>query len=161
MLVNLKKAVKDHKLWLLIPLALGIVLLFPVKRNEGAQKAEIESSFSLEDEERRIAAALEKIEGAGSVTVVLTLERSEQHEFARNTDSDRQTQAESGRTEERSEIAEVGDGALTVTVLYPRYRGALVVMEGDGSALRLSVTQAVSSLTGLGSDKITVIGGSR
>ena len=35
----------------------------------------------------------------------------------------------------------------------------VVVTEGSGSALKLAVTQAVASLTGLSSDRITVVTG--
>ena len=41
---------------------------------------------------------------------------------------------------------------------YPVYRGAVVVCEGAGSpSVELAIVQAVSRLTGLGSDKISVI----
>ena len=162
MLLNVKKLLKDNRLWLILALGLGLLLLLLPRKQASAEPERQEAlAFSLEAEEKRIAAALSKLDGAGNVTVVLTLDRSEEREYARNLDSDRQTETDGGRTEERSEIAEIGDGALTVKVLYPRYRGALVVVEGDGSALRLEVTQAVSALTGLSSDKITVIRGSR
>ena len=56
-----------------------------------------------------------------------------------------------------------GSGTQEVVVtnrVYPRYVGALVVCEGGGSAgVRLAVTQAVSALTALPSDKITVLQG--
>lgn len=162
MVINLKERLKGKNLWLIPALILGVLLLLWPKRNADAPAAEQRTvDFSLEAEEKRIAAALSRIEGAGEVTVVLTVDRSEEREYARNTDSDSQTETDGSRIEARSEIAEVGDGALTVKLTYPRYRGALVVMEGDGSALRLAVTQAVSALTGLGTDKITVVRGGR
>ena len=41
---------------------------------------------------------------------------------------------------------------------YPVYQGAVVVCQGAGdSSVNLAVIQAVSVLTGLGSDKITVV----
>ena len=51
------------------------------------------------------------------------------------------------------------DGGVVVTQeVWPRYRGALVVCEGGGDpAVQLSVVQAVGALTGLGSDKISVV----
>ena len=160
MLIDLKERLRGKKLWLIPALILGILLLLWPGRNESTQMPTQQGvEFSLETEEKRIAAALSRIEGAGNVTVVLTMDRSEEREYARNTDSDSQTETDGSRTEARSEIAEVGDGALTVKLTYPRYRGALVVMEGDGSALRLAVTQAVSALTGLSTDKITVVRG--
>ena len=160
MLIDLKKRLLGRKLWLIPAFALGLLLLLLPKRSaEPAEPMQQSVEFSLEAEEDRIAAALSRIEGAGKVTVVLTVDRSEEREYARNTDSDSQENADSSRSEARSEVAEVGDAALTVKLIYPRYRGALVVMEGDGSALRLAVTQAVSALTGLSTDKITVVRG--
>ena len=42
--------------------------------------------------------------------------------------------------------------------IYPEYRGALVVAQGaDNAAIKLAITQAVAGLTGLSSDKITVV----
>ena len=160
MLIDLKERLKGKNLWLIPALIFGVLLLLWPGRTVSAPEAEQQVvEFSLEEEEKRIAAALSRIEGAGDVTVVLTVDRSEEREYARNTDQDSQTESDGSRIEARSEVAEVGDGALTVKLTYPRYRGALVVMEGDGSALRLAVTQAVSALTGLGTDKITVVRG--
>ena len=60
-------------------------------------------------------------------------------------------------------VVGTGSGTQEVVVtnrVYPRYVGALVVCEGGGSAgVRLAVTQAVSALTALPSDKITVLQG--
>ena len=51
-----------------------------------------------------------------------------------------------------------GDEALQTQELYPPYVGALVVCDGAGnSGTVLKVKEAVSVLTGLGSDKISVI----
>lgn len=49
---------------------------------------------------------------------------------------------------------------LTVEPGTERWAGAVVVCEGGGSAsVRLELTRAVSALTGLSSDKITVVKG--
>ena len=54
-----------------------------------------------------------------------------------------------------------GGGGTDVVVTqerYPQYRGALVVCDGGGNdAVRLQVVEAVSALTGLGSDRIAVV----
>ena len=43
---------------------------------------------------------------------------------------------------------------------YPRFVGALIVCEGgDRADVQPNVTQAVSALTGLSSDRITVVRG--
>ena len=46
------------------------------------------------------------------------------------------------------------------TQYYPSFRGALVVCPGgDDPQVQLAITQAVSALTGLGSDRITICAG--
>ena len=52
-----------------------------------------------------------------------------------------------------------GDREETVVTrtAYPTYRGALVVCQGgDRADVKLAVTEAVSALTGLSSDRVTV-----
>ena len=49
------------------------------------------------------------------------------------------------------------EAPIVTRILYPTYRGALVVCQGgDRADVRLAVTEAVSVLTGLSSDRITV-----
>ena len=142
-------------------LALGVLLLLlPRAAGTESDAAADEPPFSLEEEEVRIAKALSRIAGAGQVTVVLTLDTGPQREFARNTEDSRQSGGSGdSRVQSKSEVARDRDEALTVQFAYPRYRGALVIVQGDGSALKLEITQAVSALTGLGADRITVVRG--
>ena len=153
---------RGKKLLLLAALGLGVLLLLlPRAVSEPGEKAaEAELAFDLEAEEARIAKALERVDGAGEVTVVLSLETGLQREYARNTEDSRQSsQSGENRVQSRSEVARDQDEALTVRYAYPRYRGALVIVQGEGAALKLEITQAVSALTGLGSDRITVVRG--
>ena len=95
-----------------------------------------------------------------ALVVFKTLDTGLQREFARNTEDSRQSGGGGdSRVQSRSEVARDQDEALTVQYAYPRYRGALVIVQGDGSALKLEITQAVSALTGLGADRITVVRG--
>ena len=142
-------------------LGLGVLLLLLPRIGTKSQEAPgaTEPPFSLEAEESRIARALSKVAGAGQVTVILTLETGPQREYARNTEDSRQSGGGESRTAAKSEVARSQDEALTIQYGYPKYRGALVIVQGDGSTLKLEITQAVSALTGLGSDRITVIRG--
>ncbi len=147
---------------LLAALGLGILLLLLPRAGSGAKEipAATEPPFSLEAEEARIAKALSRIAGAGQVTVILTLDTGLHREYARNTEDSRQvTGGGESRSQAKSEVARSQEEALTVQYAYPRYRGALVIVQGDGSTLKLEITQAVSALTGLGTDRITVIRG--
>ncbi|MBR4703025.1 MAG: hypothetical protein IKO91_04200 [Oscillospiraceae bacterium] len=160
MLVSVWKKIPRKAVWVLLGLGALLLLLLPDRMGRETEAGKEDSfSFSLETEEKRMEAALSRIAGAGKVTVVLTLDSSEEREYARNTEQDRQKETDRDRNEDRSQVAQVGDGALTVRIAYPRYRGALIVTEGGGSEVRLAVTQAVAALTGLSTDRITVVTG--
>ena len=46
---------------------------------------------------------------------------------------------------------------MVTRTVYPTYRGALVVCQGaDRAEVRLAVTEAVTALTGLTADRVTV-----
>ncbi len=164
------KTVKGNKL-IIGALVLGLMLLiipwgsFTKSKTEGISVNAGESTgsvpqFSLRDEERRLETALSKIEGAGSVSVILTLETGSERRLATDNDNSRDTDADgSTQVREKSETVTVSNEAVTVIYVYPRYRGALVIASGSSPSVRLQITQAVSALTGLSTDRITVVKG--
>ncbi|MFQ7243101.1 MAG: hypothetical protein ACLRO1_11965, partial [Agathobaculum sp.] len=62
-----------------------------------------------------------------------------------------------------SDLTVIADGSrgekpVTVKSLLPTFRGAVVLCDGaDNAQVRLAVTQAVSTVCGIGSDKVTVL----
>ena len=141
--------------------ALGVVLLlFPGGKKEKTETkpAEVQSdcAFSLERTQREMEEILSQIEGAGRVQVMLSVSGGEERVYQQD-----ERQSELGSTERSTVFQSAGSSEKTpvvTTVRYPRFLGALVVCDGaDSAALRLAMVEAVSGLTGLGSDKITVI----
>ena len=98
MLISVWKKIPKQTVWVFLALGAGLLLLLPKRGGEAAAPKTQEFAFSLEAEEKRMEAALSRIEGAGEVTVVLSLEASEEREYARNLDSDRQSEADSARS---------------------------------------------------------------
>ena len=136
----------------LIILVIGLVLIsLPTSDKSEEEKAVVETEQLPEDRlEERLQEALQQIDGAGRVEVVLTIKESQQKILASD-----ETESES-----KTVTVQSGDGTETVTVksLYPVYRGALVVCDGaDDPQVKLDIVTSVSALTGLGSDKITVV----
>jgi len=161
------KTVKGNKL-IIGALVLGLMLLiipwgaFKTGAAGGGDLKAAESAggppdFDLHAEERRIEAALSKIEGAGNVTVVLTLETGAERRLAEDRDNSRSEDAGgSVQTRESSETVTLSNEAVTVIYIYPKYRGARVVASGGGASVKLQIMEAVAALTGLPTDKITV-----
>ena len=158
------KALDKYK-YVLIVIAAGIILLlWPTgerERNaETGGTADVRETFDLDALEEKLSRTLSKVEGAGEVTVTLTVKSGMEQVLA----SDRATSvSERGSSvEEETVLVNTGSGQDTVLITqkYPTFQGALVVCEGGDSAeIRLLLTQAVSALTGLGADRITVCKG--
>lgn len=159
------KMLKKH--WLLLAaLVLGLVLLcLPGRSEEKTVKEQTTGvpEFSLEAEEKRIAQALEKIAGVGEVRVVLTLKSSVEQRIARDESTEYRTLSEGYElSSESSAVRLQGDGAeepIVLKYVYPEYKGALIVADNVGASLRLELTNAVAALTGLTTDKISVVPG--
>ena len=102
------------------------------------------------------------IAGVGQVRVMLTVDTDGERQLARDTELSYSgaTAAPadySRRTETVLTDTDGGDEAVVTKRLYPTYRGALVVCQGGSRAeVRLAVTEAVTALTGLTADKVTV-----
>ena len=99
--------------------------------------------------------------GVGQVKVMLTVDSDGERQLAQDTELTYSGSAESPEDySRRSETVLTdgeGDGTVVTRTLYPTYRGALVVCQGgDRADVRLAVTEAVASLTGLSADRITV-----
>lgn len=163
---RLFEKLKSNK-YLIALLLLGLVLLLLPTRSSGDAKketaAESAPEFDLGGEESRIEEALARTDGAGRVRLVLTLKSSAERVIAEDTETTVPGEGSSRGSESTVSAVKVstgGSGQETVTLkyLYPEYAGALVVAEGAGSAeVRLRLTRAVASLTGLSAEKITVV----
>ncbi len=159
--------IKRYKYVLIVILAGVLLLLWPSgKKESGAAKQTAgltgaEEDFSVEALEARLGEVLSKVDGAGDVSVVLTVRSGMERVLATDT-SVEQSEGEHSR-EETTVVISTGSGqeAVLVAQHYPTFQGALVVCRGGGDPeVRLLLTRAVSALTGLGSDRITVCKGS-
>ena len=91
---------------------------------------------------------------------MLTLESTGEAVYA----SDTRESANSGQSTSREQnitvVSDSGYGQRPVTVkeLYPTFRGAVVLCEGaDNIHVRCAVVEAVSTLCGIGADKVAVL----
>lgn len=148
--------------YVLLVIAAGIVLLLlplggeenPASGGTESQTENGEETFRVEEMERRLEEALSMVDGAGEVTVVLTVKSGTRQILAQ--DSSRSGEESSTSTV----VVSTGSGTEDAVVLqqvYPQYQGALVVCPGGGDpAVCLKLVDAVSALTGLGADKISI-----
>ena len=144
--------------YVLFVILIGVVLmLLPNKTTRKAESAE--TKISEVNEEERIQNILKMVHGAGRVAVYLKTERSEQYIYQTDNDASSTTD----RNDQSKDTVLVTDSernqsGLILTVLTPKYAGAVIVCDGaDDAYVKLSIVDAVSKATGLGSDKISVL----
>lgn len=153
-------ALEKYKYALLV-LAAGVLLLLLPSGGGGEEKesaAAPAEEFDLEAFEEKLSRTLSAVDGAGETRVILTLDGGSRRVLAQDRDQD----GDGGLT---SATVTLGRGSgnqevVPLQTLAPSFRGALVVCTGGGdAAVCLRLTRAVSALTGLGSDRITVCPG--
>ena len=161
---TLDRLVRNRFVLIAIVAGIIILLLSPggEKKSEKTEPAGLsETDFSLSELESKLEAALAKIEGAGKVKVALTVKTSTEQILAQDRESTERITPDGTETEENVTVvlADKGNDQAPVTLryVYPEFQGALVIAEGaDDAGVRLAITKAVSSLTDLGADRITV-----
>ncbi len=164
---KLTTALEKYKFILLVLLAGLLLLLLPTSPGGGVQSADTESQsaaeivFSVSELEEKLETTLSKIDGAGEVTVALTLRTGARQVLAQDVAvSDR----DGDSSEERTTVVISGgsgrEEAVALQQLAPQFQGAVVVCPGgDNPTVQLRLAEAVSDLTGLGADKISICKG--
>lgn len=147
----LKKAIAiiTANRWVLLILTIGLVLLLmPSLESEPEETVAVTEKADLQQE---LAEILGAIEGVGQVKVMLTVEMGERIIY-QNDESGTSLDTVIITDEDRAQQG------LVQQILSPTYRGAIIVCQGGGSpAVQLKVVEAVSRITGLTTDKITVL----
>ncbi|MCL2003814.1 MAG: hypothetical protein FWG72_07420 [Oscillospiraceae bacterium] len=119
-------------------------------------------TFDLAGLERRLEQILSAISGAGTTEVLLTLKTDMEVVVVQDIDARSRRDAEDGAVtssdeEHRTKTVLAGAAPIIRKRVYPEFQGALVVCDGAGSAsVRAAVLDAVSALTGLRSDRVTI-----
>ena len=150
---------KKYRAVLAVLLAGVLLLASGHSGNTASADSTVSQSFDLNDFQQELQARLAAISGAGRVELMLSLDQTEESVYAVNT---RQTSGSDSRSRE-SDVSVVSNGScgetpVTVKRVLPVFRGAVVLCDGaDDASVRLSVTQAVSTVCGIGADKVTVL----
>lgn len=156
---GIKKLLSRYQYVLLVLAAGVLLLLLPLGGGEEEDHtqtpAQLQEEFDLEAFEDRLAGALSQIQGAGEAQVVLTLKSGSRQVLAQDTQ-----RGADGDSSSATVTLGRGSGSQEVVplqTLAPQFQGALVVCPGGGDPeVCLQIIQAVSALTGLGSNRISV-----
>lgn len=153
--------IKKYRFVFLV-LVIGLVLMWipsPSGRDNSAKSTVVESEKNESSLEERLESILSQISGAGKVNVLLSISSGEETIF--QTDYDENTSTDSTQTKADTVTvtdAERNQTGLVRQIIPPNYSGAIIVCQGaDNPSVRLSIVDAVSKLTGLGANRISVL----
>ena len=140
--------------FVLIVLIVGVLLMLLPGKSESdksvkTQDMQVRDALDITEEMTQI---LRQVKGAGEVKVMLTVEVGQSTIYQYDED-----------TSGRRETVIITDGSRNQSGLIqqinpPRYQGAIIVCQGaDNDVVRLHIIEAVARVTGLGTDKISVL----
>lgn len=152
---------KKYKFVFLV-LLIGLALMaIPGKSNEATNQVEPVVTEPAEEltMAQELARILSKVDGAGNVEVFLSVAAGEETLY--QTDDDTSVTSESTTTKISTVTvtsAQKDEYGLIRQTNPPVYKGAVVVCQGaDDPRIQLAIVNAVSKVTGLGADQISVL----
>lgn len=167
----MKQAETFKKLWdrwkyAVLVVAAGVALLL---LPSGGEKSPADTpdnenvQDTVQETETKMETILAKIDGVGELHLMLTADTGTARRLAQDTELSYSGDTAAPEDYQRKSETVLSGGSGTEEPVVtetrcPTWRGALVVCQGGGDAqVRLAVTAAVAALTGLGSDRITVV----
>lgn len=142
-------------------LALGVLLLLLPTAGAGDRQEQTagvsQEFFDLTAFTQQAETLLSQVQGAGELRLLLTLETEGTRDYL----MDRTERLSGDNQDIQTQAVLIGSGSgqapVPVQRQYPEFRGAVILCQGAGSPeVTLALKEALSSLTGLGMDKITV-----
>lgn len=176
--VPLLQKLKNIKHIELIVVAIFIVILMIIYLSSGQSKtksststgAEFDINKYAENLEKRLTAVISEINGAGKVSVMITLDGGMSYEYAKEceevTTSSSLTGGTNTKTTSSESVVIVNQNGkstpLVVREIYPDVSGVVVVSSGASNvAVKMNIINAVTTLLGVSDNKIQVIIGGK
>ncbi len=147
-------------------LATGILLMgFPSEKEENRESVVPGTvKFDIGAFETRVENALAECEGVGKVNVILSIESGPEKVYAKEEKQSEKKESDTTRESDKDikpSIISEGTGRevpVLVKERYPKFRGAAVVCTGaDSLEVQKNIIGVVGALTGLSSDRISVV----
>lgn len=159
LLEKISQIVKQYKYVVMIVLVGIFLMMLPSGKSEETPQTEQTVHIETKSMEERLTEVLSQIRGAGKVRVMLTEEVGAETIYK----TDESISMSGDSSSSKKDTVTVTDenraqNGLITQVNPPKYQGAVIVCKGaDDPRVRLAIVSAVSSLTGLKSDKITIV----
>lgn len=145
--------------YILLILLVGIFMMALPEGEKDSGAVVVQAEESVPDLQQELAQILSRVAGAGKVEVLLTEVSGAETLYQTDDDS---SSSDSARDLRRNTVlitkASHEEAGLVRQIIPPTYQGAIVLCQGaEDARVRLAMVNAVMSVTGLGSDKISVL----
>lgn len=147
--------------YVLLVLVIGLALMLLPGRSEQDETASVQPEATVQEQTDitdELTQILSQIEGAGKVQVMLTVATGQTTVYQYDEDI---SNGETGSIRRDTVIITDKDrtqAGLIQQINPPTYQGAIIVCEGaERASVRLCIIEAVSKVTGLGTDRISVL----
>lgn len=151
---------KNYK-YLFLVLLIGFVLMAipSAKQNVTQTNESSKPETSVSDFENRLSKILSNVDGAGNVMLMLTIAEGEEIKYQSDEKIDEgDTKSNINRETIVITDSQRNQNGLIKQVIPVIYQGAVIVCQGaDNPVVRLAIVDAVSKLTGLSSNNISVL----
>ena len=142
-------------------LGLGLLLMLLPGKTEPTvkeNKEEVQQMTSVDEVCEQLSEILSNISGAGQTKVMLTVQQGEKTIYQTDADVSEKEAANDSRIQTVTITdADRNQTGLIQQVNPPTYMGAIVLCQGaDTPSVRLAIVDAVSKVTGLGANQISV-----
>lgn len=166
-LKNMKLSKKNKLLITASAVILVVVFLGEILAAESEEPVTTDNTAQyatqyIEKSEKELEALLEKINGAGEVRVMLTLESCYENVYAKGHSSKTEQNESSSEIETDEEYVVVKKGSnneecLVIKVYEPTVRGVAVVAEGAGNtSVKTAITETVCAVYNISSARVSV-----
>lgn len=157
---KISEVIKKYRYAIVILIIGFVLIMIPNIQQDSTNAQQIPKETTREDSTKEdLAYILSKIDGAGAVEVMLTVAEGEEILYQEN--KDLSNNADSSDT--NIDTVTVTDAQRNQTGLIrkvnpPKYLGAIVLCQGaDDPVVKLAIVDAVSKVTGLGTNCISVL----
>lgn len=159
LLNKVSELIKKYRYAVLVFIVGIVLMLLPTSNKTKQINTETHNEQEQISIEEQMETMLSMVDGAGKVKVFLSVDTGE--EIIYQADQDITASGESNSTQSKTVIIQDmnrNENGLIKKVNSASYKGAIVVCQGaDSSEVKLAIITAVSNVTGLGSDRISVL----
>lgn len=150
--------------YLIVFFFLGLLLItFPSGEKEEKRIQKENTVVDVSAFEKKIESALASCEGVGRAKVILSVDSGSEYIYAKEARESKREDENASQSDLDTKPTVMSEGSgkespVLVKEIYPEFRGALVICDGaEVLNVKTEIFDAVSALTGLSSDKISVI----